>query len=526
MKILVIDDQKAVVEGLCEKLPEMGPEIDGIFGANSAAEAREILKKEAIDVMLCDIEMPGEDGLSLWSWVREEGMDTDCIFLTSHADFSYAQKALRLGSFEYILQPAPIKEIEEVLQRVLQERERKHRIQTLEKSSRMLKEKESILVDSAFERILGSGELEEAKTAEEIRKLCKKEYAEELFYMAGIQVTAWKKERWDDRLVKLVLANSLGELFENMDCEILLGRAEEKFFAVLIHGADQAPAEAHIMEGFQKMQAFVMENMDFETAVYLEGRVERNFQDTYKRLWNRKRNNVMEASGIFSQWIQRKPEKEKIIQRLHPERWEMMLEENMGENILTDVRNFCRTTQMEDSLDLDTLRFLHSLYTKSLLQVLEKKRISTEDFFRGEYTYDEFLASCYTCRAFENGIQKTAEILEHTKDEKEDRLEAVKEYLRENISKNVSRAEAAGAVYLNEEYFSRWFSKETGLSFKDYVIREKMDFARKLLRETNFSVSIVASKIGYDNFSYFSRMFRREEGMSPQEYRQKWKEET
>ena len=299
MKILVIDDQKVVVEGLCEKLPEMGPKINGIFGANSAAEAREILRKEAIDVMLCDIEMPGEDGLSLWSWVREEGMDTDCIFLTSHADFSYAQKALRLGSFEYILQPAPIKEIEEVLQRVVQERDRKHRIQTLEKSSRMLKEKESILVDSAFERILGSGELEETKTAEEIRKLCKKEYAEELFYMAGIQVTAWKKERWDDRLVKLVLANSLGELFEKMECEILLGRAEEKFFAVLIHGADEAQVEEHIKEGFQKMQTFVMENMDFETAVYLEGRVEKSFQNTYKKLWNRKRNNVMELPAFF-----------------------------------------------------------------------------------------------------------------------------------------------------------------------------------------------------------------------------------
>ena len=157
-------------------------------------------------------------------------MDTDCIFLTSHADFSYAQQALRLGSFEYILQPAPLKEIEEVLQRVLLEREKKHRIQVLEKSSRMLKEKESILIDSAFERILGMGELDDKKTMEEIRKLCKKEYADEFFHMAGIQVTAWKKDRWDDRLVKLVLANSLGELFETMDCEILLWHlTEEKF---------------------------------------------------------------------------------------------------------------------------------------------------------------------------------------------------------------------------------------------------------------------------------------------------------
>ena len=41
--------------------------------------------------MLCDIEMPGENGLSLLRWARNRGMDFICVFLTSHADFLYAK---------------------------------------------------------------------------------------------------------------------------------------------------------------------------------------------------------------------------------------------------------------------------------------------------------------------------------------------------------------------------------------------------------------------------------------------------
>ena len=61
--------------------------------------------------MLCDIEMPMESGLDLLDWLRQRGMTTRCIFLTAHAEFRYAQEALRLGGFDYIMQPAPYEQV-------------------------------------------------------------------------------------------------------------------------------------------------------------------------------------------------------------------------------------------------------------------------------------------------------------------------------------------------------------------------------------------------------------------------------
>lgn len=53
--------------------------------------------------------------MQLLHWVSENYPDIVCILLTSHADFSYAQESIKLGCFDYVVQPAPYQEIEDAL---------------------------------------------------------------------------------------------------------------------------------------------------------------------------------------------------------------------------------------------------------------------------------------------------------------------------------------------------------------------------------------------------------------------------
>lgn len=96
------------------------------------------------------------------------------------------------------------------------------------------------------------------------------------------------------------------------------------------------------------------------------------------------------------------------------------------------------------------------------------------------------------------------------------------EYIHKHIGQKISRQEVAEYVHLNPEYFSKLFHKETGLSFKDFVLNEKMKCAAELLSSSRLPVGIIATKIGFDNFSHFSQTFRRHYELSPQEYRQKY----
>ncbi|HHV11663.1 MAG TPA: response regulator [Clostridiales bacterium] len=107
MNLLIVDDEIITVEGILKGVlwEELG--FDHVYSCTSAEDAKAIFGKDTIDILLSDIEMPEESGIRLLEWVREKGYDTECIFLTCHDEFKYAQKALKLEGFDYLLKPIP-----------------------------------------------------------------------------------------------------------------------------------------------------------------------------------------------------------------------------------------------------------------------------------------------------------------------------------------------------------------------------------------------------------------------------------
>ena len=92
-------------------------------------------------------------------------------------------------------------------------------------------------------------------------------------------------------------------------------------------------------------------------------------------------------------------------------------------------------------------------------------------------------------------------------------------YIQKNLTRNIGRSEIAKALYLNPEYLSRLFKREMGIGLSEYLTQERMRLAQSLLKNTSFSISIIASRVGYVNFSHFAKVFKQEFGVSPSEYR-------
>lgn len=119
MNLLIVDDEMVAIKGMMDGVNWKKCGIDGsIWTACSAGRAMQILRAQQVDIMLCDIEMPGDSGIDLLRSIRENNQEIACIFLTCHASFEYAQEAISLGSSDYILKPAPYEVIEERLRRV------------------------------------------------------------------------------------------------------------------------------------------------------------------------------------------------------------------------------------------------------------------------------------------------------------------------------------------------------------------------------------------------------------------------
>ena len=358
MKVLLVDDQPRILEATRKLVNWEKLGVDRVLTAQSAAEAKDILETEAVDIMLTDIEMPGEDGISLQRWQRDNCPEVLCLFLTSHAEFGYAQEALRNGAYDYILQPAAIPDIEKAMERAV-------------------------------------------KNLAERRNLIE---------------------------------------------------------------------------------------------------LSRNINDTLTQTLNR----GME----WGRWIGR---------------GDGQMVRRQIEDILEDARRRGKLTQ-------GMLRRVHHAFVeacdlaayarKTELDRLLSARGVDCGMFRKRYDDREALLSCVEdgLSAFETGgdggIQETT---------LEQRIREVIRYLNENMDRSVPRSEAAKLACLNEDYFSRAFKKETGMGYKEYVLKEKMVYAAKLLTNTELSITTIAAKVGYDNYNHFSQAFRKVMDQTPTDYRKNTK---
>lgn len=119
MNIIMVNDEQMVAETMKEDIDWVKYGIGEVFLAFSAADAKELLQREHIDIAVLDIEMPGESGIQLLQWIREKELEIECIFLTCYANFRYAQEAVKLGCQDYILMPVREEELGKSLRRVI-----------------------------------------------------------------------------------------------------------------------------------------------------------------------------------------------------------------------------------------------------------------------------------------------------------------------------------------------------------------------------------------------------------------------
>jgi AraC-like DNA-binding protein/mannose-6-phosphate isomerase-like protein (cupin superfamily) len=94
-------------------------------------------------------------------------------------------------------------------------------------------------------------------------------------------------------------------------------------------------------------------------------------------------------------------------------------------------------------------------------------------------------------------------------------------FVRENLTARPSLEAMANAAGLSPDYFSRLFRNTYGLAPRDWMVRERIHTAARLLRETDMAIYQIGAQLGYANVSQFSRQFREVMGANACAYRQR-----
>ncbi len=136
--ILVVDDEKPIMEAVSLLLHETGYEVVGLI---DSAEALESIQSRDFDLVLTDLRMPGATGMDISRAVRAKNSDTQVIILTGYATVDSAIESLNLDVYAYLNKPFELKELAQVVDRALTAQSLKRENEKLQASiSKMLEE--------------------------------------------------------------------------------------------------------------------------------------------------------------------------------------------------------------------------------------------------------------------------------------------------------------------------------------------------------------------------------------------------
>src|SRR5919106_860530 len=120
-RILTIEDEPIIRSGIVTYLEDSGFEM---LEAGDGASGLETFRREHPEVVLCDLRMPGIDGLEVLSAITEESPDTPVIVVSGASELRYAVQSLKRGAWDYVTKPIPdMAVLETAVRRVLERAE-------------------------------------------------------------------------------------------------------------------------------------------------------------------------------------------------------------------------------------------------------------------------------------------------------------------------------------------------------------------------------------------------------------------
>ncbi|KKI92397.1 hypothetical protein WQ54_09490 [Bacillus sp. SA1-12] len=524
-QLLIVDDEIYAARGLQAGVDWGKLGISKVHVAYNIRQAKELFKDYQIDIMICDIEMPEGNGLELLTWVRDQHPLTESIFLTCHADFDYAKKAIQLGSLDYMLKPARFDEIESVvlkaINKIIKTKEFDEYKNKYKHYQQLWSLSEPLLIERFWLDLLTQ---KIPPNPTEIKQIVNEQqipYTETVqFLPILISVQRWHNElnSQDEQIMEFALRDVAGSLLKG-DQQIQLIQIKKGSLCAILPIEDQKSAAlCTLKKDCQAYIDFCRQDLYCDLSCYIGELVAiHEMPKMLDMLMTYERCNVSCINQVLL--LRKRIDKEISIQLPDMNVWSDMLKKGCKDSLLNEIDQCFAAARQKNGLTSDYLYQFKQNFLQMIYYVLKIKGIPAHIIFSENGSTEGVTRSAtYLQNWVKDVVKKTVDYLVDS----ESNLSVVgkvKAYIHQHLNEEVTRDDLAASVYLNPDYLSRLFKKETGISISDYLIQARMNIAKELLLKTDMSVKEIALEVGYSNFSHFSKIFKKSMNVNPKEFR-------
>ncbi|WP_019533729.1 response regulator transcription factor [Paenibacillus ginsengihumi] len=520
--VMLVDDEQFARKGLRALIDWRACGLEVTEEADNGEDALLLIKDKKPDIVITDIRMPVLDGLELIRAVNEQskGEAPAFIIISGYNDFKYAQQAVRYGVHDFILKPIDQEEMTRTLIGL-------HQKLSADKS---LKERnEELLISSVIEMLI-MGEASDEKIAEWEQRLPKASGYRYLFVELN-DVHPWMHpadslaahDAYEFKPYTQTILRQLIPEFRHMLLHEHRGR-----LGMIVSDALLSRYDGDIASFMQTLRGRLTQKFGNRVFVYAGMQVERLSQvhesfRTAKEALSYKYVHD-ETKTIVYQDLCDRPlqfiEADRAIRQTLLEQ----LEENKTDEIRLTVERLFDEFRSNYFAPEAIKMNIHQIATAVAKMIKEmggdeRELISYEAIISW---HDLNVSLSELKRLLTNFVVDSSQLLKQLRKEcAKGGIHRIKQYIEAHFHKNISLKSIAAEFYMNPVYLGQLFKKHYGMYFNDYLLRLRVNEAKKLLRQTDLRIYEIAEKVGFSNAEYFVTQFEKTEQMTPSEYRSK-----
>ncbi len=532
--IVIVDDEYYFRQAIKRYLSEWEDEYRFIGETRNGKEGLELIRQLQPDIVLMDINMPVMSGLdvvqALLNRDAGEKLQSKIILLTGYGEFEYAQKAIRLGVFDYLLKPIDKQQLKKCLDQAVSQikSERQHSARHMELEIRqyiatpMVKEH---FVNKAFTAGNEADWTEMERMAGEILNL-REQSGWQVFIVDVYLGNVEHEEEKGLSFYYFIISNILTELLERKEIQCLTSVRNDSLYAVVsgrLSAPDLEKAVLEIQKGFLN---FIQQKAPLSLLIS-SGSAKENLREIGSA--------VQEANLVQKFMLMYR--KKGIYNRSHL---------NLNDTKLSDFFGN-RSSQFILYIRTDNVPAMEAL-VKEIFSEMKKNEVRPEIVFRragdmvscafdvlqikdGGGTEDNTIVPMLPPEFTTGSIdQIQTEVLRYIKD--------IMQMIRERKARKKLSLSANVACYIEENYYRydlsllelstvfgvsktilcQQFKEAAGMTIGEYMLQTRMSRAKRMLDEGYYNVTFVAEKCGYEDAGYFSKCFKKYFGVSPRDY--------